>query len=62
MTKHSGNHVYLALILAIVAAVSSSPRADGIYQRVSQMMLANSGMEAGIDVDAATEAPENFAP
>lgn len=57
MTTRSGNHVYLALILAIAAAFSSSPRADGLYQRVSQMLLTNSGMEAGIDLAAAVDNP-----
>jgi len=52
MSTSSGNHVYLALILAIAAAFTSSPGADGLYQRVSRVMLVNAGMEAGIDLSA----------
>jgi hypothetical protein len=59
MSTPNGNHIYLALILAIAAAFSSSPHADGLYQRVSQMMLTNSGMEAGIDM---AEAPDSRMP
>lgn len=62
MSKHPGNYVYPALILAITAALLSSPQTDGLYERVSQMMLTNSGMEAGFDMNAGAEIPERQVP
>ena len=62
MSKHPGKHIYLALILAITAALVSSPQTDGLYERVSQMMLTNSGMEAGLNMNAGAEIPERPVP
>ncbi len=56
MSTSTGNHIYLALILAVIAAFSSSPAADGVYQRVSRMMLSNAGMESGIDLSGIEQA------
>jgi hypothetical protein len=61
MIKLTDKHVYLALILAIAAAFSSGSFRDGFYRHVSDILMTNSGMEAGIDAGAIGEDPEKFA-
>ena len=57
MIKISNTHLYLALIVAIVAAVSSSLYQPGLYHRVSEIMMTNAGLEAEMYAGAVGEDP-----